>query len=376
MLCVIPFFAGDKDQAVRLAAWIRDLGGVKNHDCLLVVDQSTTPDGVYEPLAEAFRSVSVTTSKPAGQQGAWGTGTTDATAANEMFLAGATYVYHKSKVPFLWMEPDAAPTRATWLDEIEAEYRAAKKPFMGMRVDMPPHELHMSGIGCYPFDVANHSLAMMVPGKTAWDYAGRKDTVGKGKAHFTDLIQHVYRINGNVPEWPTFPTMESLAQINPRAAVFHRCKDSTLIDRLREKLNTLNAPAPAGGRSSTESASPVEASPGAEAPTDDNASDAAYKFVESMVQRADSAAGGAPMWFGWALTDAFLAGVEFSRHKTGTTKLSPAIECPEKALLKKIDETLRPKKRRKPKRTTEQQAAINARMAALRERKKKLTGVL
>lgn len=235
MLCVIPFFAGDKDQAVRLAHWIRDLGGVKNHDCLLVVDESTTAGGVYEPLAEAFKSVTVTASKPAGDQGTWGNGTTDATAANEMFLTGATYVYHKLKVPFFWLEPDAAPDRSTWLDEIEAEYKACGKPFMGMRVDMPPHEIHMSGIGCYPFDVANHSVAMMMPGKNAWDYAGRKDTVGKGKAHFTKLIQHVYRINGNVPEWPTFPTLESLSQINPEAAVFHRCKDETLIQQLKNR---------------------------------------------------------------------------------------------------------------------------------------------
>lgn len=368
LLVVLPFFAGDKDQAIRLAHWIRDLGGVKNHDALLVVDQSTTADGVYEPLAEAFRSVAVTTSKPAGQQGAWGNGTTDATAANEMFIAGATYVYHKSKVPFLWMEPDAAPTRATWLDEIEAEYRASKKPFMGMRVDMPPHELHMSGIGCYPYDVANHSLAMMVPGKTAWDYAGRKDTVGKGKAHFTDLIQHVYRINGNVPEWPTFPTLESLAQINPRAAVFHRCKSDDLIERLRErhfgfraKLEDMPVELPA----SVACADIIAQGSNPSEPID-----AAYKFVESMVSRADSSAGGAPMWFGWALTDAFLAGVEFHKSSVKTTLFVMADE---------VDP--------KPKRTPEQQAAINARMAKARaargkkklkraSRKPKLTGVL
>lgn len=247
MHCVIPFFSGDKDQAVRLASWIRDLGGVKNHDCLLVVDESTTTEGVFEPLVEAFRSVAVTTSKPSGAQGTWGNGTTDATAANEMFLSGANYVFHKLKAPFFWMEPDAAPTRSTWLDEIEAEYKAAGKPFMGMLVDMPPHELHMSGIGCYPFDVANHSIAMMMPGKTAWDYAGRKDTVAKGKAHFSKLIQHVYRINGNTPEWPTFPTLESLSQISPETAVFHRCKTPCLIERLRELASgvALSASAPA-----------------------------------------------------------------------------------------------------------------------------------
>jgi hypothetical protein len=238
MLTLIPYFSGDKDQAIRLSRWIADLGGVKNHDCLLVIDKSTNEAGVIEPLREAFRSVETVFSAPVGAQGSWGSGTTDATAANEMWMTGANYVYHKLKVPFFWLEPDAAPTRSTWLDEIEAEYIAAGKPFMGMLVNMPPHEKHMSGVGCYPKDVANHSTIMMMPGPVAWDYAGRRDTVEKGKAHFTDLIQHVYRINGNKPEWPTFPTLESLFQINQRAAVFHRCKDETLIERLREQRGT------------------------------------------------------------------------------------------------------------------------------------------
>lgn len=239
MLCLIPFFSKDKDQAVRLSNWLRDLGGVKNHDCLLVVDKSTDESGVIEPLSEAFRSVDTCHSIPTGAQGTWGSGTTDATAANEMFMTGAIWVYHKKKVPFFWKESDAAPTRSTWLDEIEAEYKACGKPFMGMRVDMPPHEVHMSGIGVYPWNVADHSLAMMTPGQIAWDYAGRNDTVKRGRAHFTKLIQHVYRINGTTPEWPTFPTLESLSQINPETAVFHRCKDESLVDRLRERINSL-----------------------------------------------------------------------------------------------------------------------------------------
>lgn len=58
------------------------------------------------------------------------------------------------------------------------------------------------------------------------------------------------------------------------------------------------------------------------------------------------------------------------------SRCAPALECPEKSLLKRIDETLRPKKTAKPKRTAAEQAKIDARMANLRARKKKLTGVL
>lgn len=236
MLCLIPYFVGDKNQAVRLAEWIRDLGGVKNHSCLLVIDSGTDSSGVIEPLREAFGSVNTINSPSAGPQGTWGDGTTDATAPNEMWMTGANCVYHKQKVPFFWLEPDAVPLRSTWLDEIEAEYKGCGKKFMGMLVNSPPHELHMSGVAVYPADVANHSLAMMMPGPVAWDYAGRDDTVRRQKAHFTKLIQHEYRVHGKEP---TFPDRESLSIIKPETAVFHRCKVSDLVDRLREQKLTL-----------------------------------------------------------------------------------------------------------------------------------------
>lgn len=231
MLCVIAFFSGDKHLAVDLASWLEQLGGVSTHDCLLVVDKSTNSVGVVEPLRRAFKSVTETSSEPAGHQGLWGTGTTDATAANEMWLTAGDYVYHMMKRPWGWLEVDAVPMRPTWLDEWENEYLRAKKPFMGAYVNISPHEPHMSGIGVYPADVARFSLDMKIPNKIAWDYAGRRDTVGKQRAHFTTLIQHEYRVNR---EAPTFPTRESLSIIRPATAVFHRCKDMSLTARLRE----------------------------------------------------------------------------------------------------------------------------------------------
>ena len=44
--------------------------------------------------------------------------------------------------------------------------------------------------------------------------------------------------------------------------------------------------------------------------------DAAFAFVTAMVPRADDTAmGGYPMWFGWALYDAFIAGIEHGRKR-------------------------------------------------------------
>lgn len=44
--------------------------------------------------------------------------------------------------------------------------------------------------------------------------------------------------------------------------------------------------------------------------------DAGDAFRQSMVSRADSDNHGAPLWYGWVIMDAFLAGVDHAR-KTG-----------------------------------------------------------
>ena len=45
--------------------------------------------------------------------------------------------------------------------------------------------------------------------------------------------------------------------------------------------------------------------------------DAAYNFVDKMVERADKMENGCPMWYGWALREAFLAGAEHEKKKEG-----------------------------------------------------------
>lgn len=50
---------------------------------------------------------------------------------------------------------------------------------------------------------------------------------------------------------------------------------------------------------------------------DDHATSAAYLFVDGMVAggRVDGHTGVAPYWFGWALREAFHAGIEFQRTR-------------------------------------------------------------
>ena len=41
----------------------------------------------------------------------------------------------------------------------------------------------------------------------------------------------------------------------------------------------------------------------------------AHEFVTRMQERADARWGGAPLWHGWALREAFLAGVQWARQE-------------------------------------------------------------
>lgn len=43
--------------------------------------------------------------------------------------------------------------------------------------------------------------------------------------------------------------------------------------------------------------------------------DAAYVYVDEQVSRCDGRHGPAPYWYGWALREAFLAGVEWQKQK-------------------------------------------------------------
>ncbi len=53
---------------------------------------------------------------------------------------------------------------------------------------------------------------------------------------------------------------------------------------------------------------------------DSDAIDAACKHVDSKVAQADAHIGIAPMWYGWCVREAFLAGVEFEKDRARLQK--------------------------------------------------------
>jgi hypothetical protein len=219
----MPFHAGDKAQAISLANWIKELGQVSDHKCLLCIGENCDESGVIEPLHASFKSVSVYLPHAKAKRGEGIMGY--ARAANAMWQSVAWKIYMQDKCPWLWLEPDAIPTRPSWLREIDDEYKAFKKPFMGTlgqcQIEM------INGVAVYPASVCDYAPLALQAAECPWDLNAAAQILKH--AHVSDLFQHIYQIEGQPP---TFP--KNADRLNQAAALFHRCKDSSLIAHLKQ----------------------------------------------------------------------------------------------------------------------------------------------
>lgn len=236
MLCVLAFHKGDKEAARTLLQWIVELGGVSKHELALVPAMGLAVMDLVEIVEKSFTKVHIIEMYEDAQ--GWPQG------PNKMWeIAARTIANPHPKAlpkpqPWLWLEPDAVPLVPEWMDKIEAEYTEKKMPFMGDIVeDDPQHnvEKHMSGIGVYPPQVDCYTARMLALGPEAWDTFFRGEFLPYTAE--TKLIQHLFWQSHNPTVAPTFPDQSSLSLLQKDAVIFHRVKDSSLIDRLREKRN-------------------------------------------------------------------------------------------------------------------------------------------
>jgi hypothetical protein len=148
-----------------------------------------------------------------------------ARAANAMWQSVAWKIYMQDKCPWLWLEPDTIPTRPSWLREIDDEYKAFKKPFMGTlgqcQIEM------INGVAVYPASVCDYAPLALQAAECPWDLNAHEQILKH--AHVSDLFQHIYQIEGQPP---TFP--KNADRLSQAAALFHRCKDSSLIAHLKQ----------------------------------------------------------------------------------------------------------------------------------------------
>jgi hypothetical protein len=235
MQVVLPFHAGDAQQAADLLLWVEQLGGAQSHDAILMVDGGLGWDVAVDFLTLAnkiFRHVNIISLQESVT--GWPRG------ANALFLRAAEHCAGLNE-PFLWLEPDCVPLSKDWLDRIQSAYSDG---FLGhiYECNSPglPRKL-LSGVAVYPPNAYEiiHPRVGNQP-HLAWDVSAAEAILPTAKD--SHLFHHFW---GNKDLPPTFSvrkTQESptntltLDHLRKGAAIFHRNKDGTLRRLVADKL--------------------------------------------------------------------------------------------------------------------------------------------
>lgn len=228
LFTVIPVCRKDYVEALELLPWINELGGCKERDCLLMFS-SDLPDTLRATLLQyakaGWRQVHVHETPYALPHERWPIG------PNWMHQNAARWVMLNRRQPWLWLEPDCVPLKSKWLTALEAEYNTGFKPFMGViepRTNTYP--AHLSGCRISPWYFFNRYWSSYEVPTTPFDVLDTERIIAE--THTSELLCFIYNQHGISPR---FYVPEDLKTIGPKAVLFHRCKDGSLIQLLRSK---------------------------------------------------------------------------------------------------------------------------------------------
>lgn len=224
VLVVSAFCHREIVQELNLLRWMGELDDyMPQHQCAMIASSQVPPSAANETVRAArnvFGTATLVHQRVADERG-W------PQSCNSLFRVG---VQHAKGRSFLWVEPDLVPLRAGWLDEIEEEYEACGKPFMGYTPRKPL--LHLTGCAVYPPNIEAYNPQALRADAVAWDATAPELTLPH--VYCSTLFQHEWG-DHEKNKAPTFRTQRSLRIIRPEAVVLHRNKDQTLIKRLRER---------------------------------------------------------------------------------------------------------------------------------------------
>ena len=220
MVMVMPIAKFDWNLAVKWLMWYALLRCSAPNKIPLVL--LVSPDLTHDSLRHLNRAAEtlkfhVITAK-IREKGYFGT-------PNQMFKAGIEFVEkeHPGKA-MLWIEADTVPMSLDFAELIQAEYRQCGRPFMGdINRDNAPH---LTGNAVYHpnWRALAPSLAALSDEECGWDALCSNEIVPR--SHVCKSIQQVWR--------PPLPITQRWVDqnIRPTTALFHQCKDGSLIDVL------------------------------------------------------------------------------------------------------------------------------------------------
>ena len=212
----------DYAQAIRLLDWMQQLGGTGPVPFAISIPGDLPQDLVSAITERTSTGIILRRPFPLSREH-WPQG------PNWSFACAAEWC-HQHQWDFLLLEPDCVPIRRGWLDGVLREYRGCGRAYMGHYEPAgADHQMHLAGVAVYQWET--YQRLHWHEFHRAWDV-----TVGPtlvAEAHQSRTIQQEW---GEMGKAPTFTTTADLERIRPDTQLFHRCKDGTLIARLRETL--------------------------------------------------------------------------------------------------------------------------------------------
>lgn len=163
-------------------------------------------------------------------------------ACNFAFARACEFIDRHVRKPWLWFEADMVAVVPNWLEQIEAEYFAGGKLFMGTVIgDFDGLKMgHINGTAVYPVEAAKYIPIALANPRYPWD-AGMRDEMIHLSHRGNHLMQHCGAVfNGcckpaNGPQAKFLTQADVTRLLEPTAVTFHPSKDGSLIDRLWER---------------------------------------------------------------------------------------------------------------------------------------------
>lgn len=226
LVVVLPVARFDYNLALKWLAWAAALAGKStgSHYHLLVWATPELTDEQFKELEIQAKAITefamVVSNVGLVEQGYFGT-------CNLVFRSALEYCEkHFPGQPILWAEADAIPLRPSWAAEILDEYRTCLRPFMGDFYRNPASIPHMTGNAVFHPNWRKYApgIAQLKNEECGFDTLLAFETMPR--AHQAKTIQQIWR--------PPLPITSHWAvdHILESTALFHQCKDGSLIDVL------------------------------------------------------------------------------------------------------------------------------------------------
>lgn len=223
ILVVIPFHAGNAPVAERLCDWIFELAGREQRGhVLLVCDAACHAEMRTKILVAAevaFQTATLAVLTPTEALSPTG-------LSNKLFQFAAAQVAAHYRCAWLWLEPESVPLHPDWQEDLAQLYASQPKRYLGNHLKLGDG-LALHRIAVYSVGALN-DYTRFCDGQQPFWMAAIKMVASSTR---TKLIQP-----------GTFDPEKGLEQVRPESLIFHADPSGALIEMLRTKAATENAP--------------------------------------------------------------------------------------------------------------------------------------